>query len=386
MAQQIVPIANYQVVLKDQSGNKVAIFDDWWHLSMYKRINTPSSAHFRINGLDSRVSLFEIDGQIEVWRRVNGYTDWYLEYEGLIRKFARTTDEEGERVFGISTLGYIDLVDRRIISYKAGHAKSGKDTAAETAMKEFVEENCGASATVANGRILEGEITGLSIQADGAFGDNWTGKRAYKNLLGVLQEIATSNELDFNVIGIGNALYEFRTYENQRGDNRSRVNLGTRGLNPSGNSPVVFSLVAGNMKVPNYEEDRISEKNTALIMGQGTEDEREVVVEKDQDAIDVSPINQRETTRDARQQTETDELESIGINAIDERGAVENFSFGTIQAKSTIYGVHYFAGDIVTADYDTITRHKKIVGVDIVVDSPKTAEDINLVIGDRYGY
>jgi len=386
MVQQVVPIASYEIRLKDQGGNKVAIFDDWWHLSQYKRVDTPSSAHLRINGLDSRVSLFEIDGQIEIWRRIMGFTDWYLEYEGFIRRINRTTDEEGKKVFAVSSLGYMDLVDRRIIAYMAGHAKSEKDTDAETSMKEFVEENCGTSATVVNGRILEGEIAGLAIEADSALGGNWAGKRSYKNLLGVLQEISTSNSIDFDVTGTGAATYEFKTYDPQLGDDRSRTGLNTRGLNSSGNAPVVFALARGNMKVPNYEEDRLSEKNVAIVMGQGQEDEREISIEIDQDAVDISPINQRETTRDARQQTTTNELETIGTSVVDERGAKENFSFGAIQVKSTIYGVHYFIGDIVTADYDSITRHKKLVGIDIVVDSPETAEDINVVIGDKFGY
>jgi len=76
-------------------------------------------------------------------------------------------------------------------------------------MKEFVSQNAAASAT-APPRLFDGVLAGLTVQADGATGVSWTGARAYRNLLEVLQGIANdTGAMDFDVVGNGAAAYLF---------------------------------------------------------------------------------------------------------------------------------------------------------------------------------
>ena len=74
--------ARYKVHLKDQTGTLVAIFDDFTNLEINKRLNSISTYNFQFQGNDDRISLFEIDGQVEIWRSdpINDIA-WYLEFE-----------------------------------------------------------------------------------------------------------------------------------------------------------------------------------------------------------------------------------------------------------------------------------------------------------------
>ena len=71
--------ARYKVHLKDQSGILVAIIDDYTNLQIAHRINSVSTYNFQINGDDDCIELFELDGQVEVYRSdPNNGIDWYL--------------------------------------------------------------------------------------------------------------------------------------------------------------------------------------------------------------------------------------------------------------------------------------------------------------------
>ena len=62
-------VANYQLRLKDDLGNLVALIDDYRTLTFSKIVNEQGSLTLTMNGKDAKVSLFGLDGQLEVWRR-----------------------------------------------------------------------------------------------------------------------------------------------------------------------------------------------------------------------------------------------------------------------------------------------------------------------------
>src|SRR3990172_7332367 len=156
----------YQVRLRDQSGVLTAIFDDWVDMEFTKEVNNIGSYKFQINGEDARRSLFELDGQVEIWRQVAGCgLGWYKEFEGFHRLDSRSTDKEGNRIFVSDGVGLNDLLARSIIAYKAGTIRADKNAPAETVMKEYVDENCGPTAddTVV-GRLYQGGFPNLPGQ------------------------------------------------------------------------------------------------------------------------------------------------------------------------------------------------------------------------------
>jgi len=377
--------ARYKIHLKNQSGDLVAIFDDFTSLTIGHRINSIDTCSFAIDDDDSRIDLFETDGQIEVYRSYPEFgVDWYLEFEGFHRTFSRQHFEDGNRYFTSNARGYNDLLRRRIVAYYAGTDQASKSGAGETVMKEFVDENCGPSAT-SPPRISDGVITGLTIEADAAQGDSWAGSKAYINILDVCQDIANNSGLDFKVRGNGAAQFVFRVYSGQLGDDRSVTGLdSSTGLNGAGNAPVIFTLNRGNMGMPVFSQKRMNERNYCYVLGQGQQSDREIVVREDTDTTDDSPWNKIEFTRDARNYSTTVSYQNAGDAALVENQFEETFSFEPLQIESTLYGRDYFFGDIITARYAGFERNKKFIGMDIMVNNTQadSPEKISVTLGD----
>lgn len=372
--------SRYQVRLKSAAGSVVAIFDDWSFLSFSHEENGPGTHRLTIDGADSRVDLFELDGQIEIWRRdIENDIDWYLEKESFHRTDLKQTFENGRQQYTSFGRGYADLIARRHILYKAGTSFVAKSGVGETVIKEYVDENAGPSANNVN-RERDGVFTGLSIQADAANGTNWDGSRAYRSLLEACQEVATETGVAFDVVGVGAALFELRVYDGQRGADRSIAGLDpSTGLNGAGNAPVTFSLGYGNMGEPSYSLGRVGEANVIAVLGAGIEDDREVVLRTDPVAMVDSPWNDIEVTRQGGSQS-TSELNSTGDETLERLQAEENFSFRPLQVQSTLYGRDYFWGDLITGVYGGISRDKKILKVSVSVD--EGGEDISVILGD----
>ena len=377
--------ARYKVHLKDQAGALVAIFDDFTSLLVSHRINSIDTCNFAIDDDDDRISLFELDGQVEVYRSYPEYdVDWYLEFEGFHRTFNRQIFEDGNRYFTSYSRGYTDLLNRRIVAYYAGSAYASKTGFGETVMKEFVEENCAASATSPT-RLSNGVITGFTVEATTDAGDPWTGSKAYINILNVCQDIANNSGIDFKVRGTGVATFEFRVYDGQLGSDRSIVGLvPATGLNGAGNPPVIFSLAHGNMGEPAYSSKRMAEGNFCFVLGEGVESDRDITERSDPVAIADSTWNRKEFSRDARNRSTADGYNSAGDAALEENQAEETFSFKPIQVESTLYGRDYFFGDIITARYGDIEKNKKLIGLDIRTSDQGTdaPETISVALGD----
>ncbi len=378
--------SSYKVRLKDQSGVLVAEFDDWRSLSFSHIVNSPGACRFEIDALDSRASLFELDGQIEVWRRnLDVGLDWYLEWEGFHRTQNDLVQQNDNESFISYALGYLTLINRRHIMYVAGSDFTDKSGAGETVIKEYVNENAGPAALSANGRLggVDGDITGLTIEADAGNGTAWEGARAYKNLLTVVNEIAVKTGVDIEVVGVGTVVYEFKVHDGQRGKDRSVVGLDPlTGLNGAGNAPVLFTLGFGNMALPLFSINRSTEVNAVYVLGQGEEANRSVILRQDLAAISDSPINRIEMIRNATQETTLAGLNSVGDEALIENQKLETLRFDVIQIEGTFYGKDYTWGDLITARYRDTEFNKKIVDVRVVVSNTQGGENIAIKFGD----
>lgn len=372
----------YHAIIRDASGQSVATITNWRDLRFSHVINGLGAFALELNAGSYDADLFELDGKLEVYRSNLALgIPKYLEFEGLIRAFERRFTSDGHDTFQIEGRGPNDFLERRIVAYNAGSAGAEKTGVAESVMKEYVDENAGPGATVLNGRLAAGVTTGLSIETDGAAGSSWTGARAYRNLLEVMQEIGAATEFDFDIVGIGDGLYEFRTYEGQRGSDRTTAGLDhTTGLNAAGNIPVIFSLGFGNMRLPVYRDSRLNESNRIFLLGEGAEAEREIYVANDALAQADSPVNLRETSRDARNEV-TAGLTSKGAEALAEYKRRQSLSLTFRSTLATQYGRDFFKGDLVTCQYKEIQMDKKITSVTIQAKTPK-AETIELEFAD----
>jgi len=371
----------YEARLKDQTGAVVARFfgagrgltgGGMQSFRYQKLIRKPGAYSLTLYGNDERISAFVLDGQIEFWRRdPAGGLGWYLDYEGFHRYPKYTQDEEGREIFVSHGVGYNCLLASETIQYAAGSAQSCKGPApAETVAKAFVNENVGPGAGV-DQLALARVRPGLAIQADAASGANWTGCRAYRNLIDVLVELGWAAPGDFMVVGTGAATFEFQWAANQWGLDRTVGN----GVRP----PVTFSAIAGNLERINHGYNRINETNICYVQGAGLTTTRLRRTRQDAGLLAGSPWARRAVARDARDEDNNARLDERGDEVLEKEQPRRNLDFAARQTVATRYGREWDFGDLVSVEYwEGLINYRvsaKIVDVTVSM-SPDGAETI----------
>lgn len=369
-----VNYAIYQIVLYDSLGTRLAIIDDYRSLQYKKQINAGGFFSMFLDYNSSKRELFELDAIIEVKRRIPGVKDWYTDFVGHCEDFNRDLFENANDQYNVVGTSQTGLLGRRIIAYDETTSEAAKSAAAETVMKEYVKENIGSDATVANnrfadGRILSGGVNLFSVQADGANGDTWNGDRSGKVLLKVLNEIAKFSEIDFQVetdTAIGN--YIFKTYVDQLGEDRTTTGLDpTTGLNTAGNAPHIFAPERGNVSRSSLKDKHRKEFNRVYAFGKGAGPTRNIRYREDTDAQDLSPLNLREAMRGASSQDSNTQLDDVADEWLEKLQAVERFDFTPLDIPSSLYGVHYDFGDKITVKIGDTENNKRIVSTTITI-------------------
>ena len=319
------------------AGALVALFDEWPDLRVERTVNAPDAYALRISGDDPKVALFDLDGQIEGWYKDDAAgLGWHLEFEAFCVDQEHWTDKDGSRWFQSSGPGYLDLLGRTIIHTYAGHADSLGAGVGETVIKAFVNVQAGPGAGPR-------ARAGLAMEADAAAGGNWDGQRSNKDLLEVCQLIARMTVVQILCVGTGPATFEFQ------------VAVAT-----DRTATVVFSEAFGNMAEPRLRLNNSRVRNWIKVGGQGEGVARTFVTRSDAPSIGLSTWNQREKFRIATDQTLVAQLNSRGDEALADLEATQTLTFRVLQTPGTLYGVHYFLGDLVTAIYAGVTYTKLI--------------------------
>ncbi len=107
----------------------------------------------------------------------------YRESVGIIR-FIRTK-RTADITYEVVAFGFNVLLADRIVAYKSGLTNLSAFSAqpAETVLKRLFDYNLGSSATVANGRYLDGRLTGAATAATSGAGSSVSISCANQNLL-----------------------------------------------------------------------------------------------------------------------------------------------------------------------------------------------------------
>ena len=305
-----------------------------YYRQLYTRVvNQPGQINVNLSGDHPLLSSIQDKWQVEVWRRPLGQS-WNREITGFFRDITWNYDEKSSAV--LYCTGILNMLSWRVVNWATGTANRSAFTSdpAETIMKTLVDYNAGPNATVANGRKREGTLSGLSVQADGANGNTENWYCHGDNLLFSLQDLASIGGGDFDLVKTSNTTYEFRWYTGQLGTDRS--------------STVTFSMEFGNMKKPQFKEERRKEKTVACVWGQGEGAAREYVTRT---GANYSANNDIEVYVDAR---DIDLGDTTGLNVrgdtkVKELEANSSFAFDAYDSPSTRYGIEYFLGDKVTA-------------------------------------
>ena len=355
--------AEYKIRASTPAGVLIDEFTDFLQVGYRKVVNDEGLATIVLPGNHPVIGELENRSQIELWRRDQLLgLDWAADFHGLYLDQQR--DYEDSEVFTMACPEIKWLLGTRHVLWYANTANRSVfiTEAAESIMKTLVDYNCGPNATTGNGRLRNGTITGLSIQTD-----DWNGYLlnvycAWANVLEILQEVAAVGGGDFDLVKTGAQAWEFRWYNGQLGTNRA--------------STLTFSLAFGNMANPRYRYNRRAEKTVAIAAGQGEQSARDTAVRT---SGDYGVNNDTEVFVDARE-VEKGNIAGLQHKAdtrLAERRAIEEFSFDVLQTPSCAYGVHYFLGDLVSAEWGDITATEKVVGVSISVE-PDGSERIDV--------
>lgn len=350
----------YQVRLRNQSGQQVAVLDDWLSLHYEQRVNGVGQYQLGLYGTVSAVDEFELDAQLEVWRKWSG-GDWYCDFGAFHRTSERALLSDGSPRFTSWGVGWNDLLARRIIAGYAGTDWTNKSGAAESVFKLFVNQQ---AITEYIGR----PIDGLSLVGGMGRGNTITVQQAWQNLLDVLQDYA--GDLaggDFGVMAVGAAQWAFGFYPGQLGEDRT---IG----NAAGNAPVVFATELGNVSAMSYLDSRAGEITAVYVGGPGEGTARQVEVVTDAEAIAASPWNRREAFRNASgAQAEgdslTEYLQQVGEAELQKAGRAEEFEVELVSTGSTVYGRDYGLGDLVTVRFGDVLRSKRITSIKVTINN-----------------
>jgi len=363
---------DYAIVIKTRAGITKRVLtgqeNGFRQLAYRKEVNAVGLLTFDLDADHEAIADLEQDGQIEVWRRdAANSIDWYEEFSALFVDEERSANDDGNSTFRAICPGQMDLLARVVVAWPANTANRSLFSAvvASTVMTNLVTYNATSSATTANGRIRTTDITNITCEADDTSGNTITFACAHQPLLEALQDVARIGNRDFYLVRTGAQAWQFRT-DNYLGDDRSTT--------------VTFALNYGNMSNPVFRRNRLNEKTVAIVGGQGTDDDRTFVTRTG--ANYNATYRSAETFYPASQYSGTAGLYAAGDVRLDELRAKDDLTWDVIQTPGSLYGVHYFLGDLVTGYYQGVTATKQITAVNVTfAPGSEKAETISIETG-----
>ena len=288
--------ARYEVRLLQPDGAPIAMLTKWAHLQYTLIVNGAGWVLMKMTS-DFDFTLPDVDLLMEVWRAPDSDSPLAWECTGFMRKWkvqrlGRTT----EAILQGPT--QVELLDRKIIAYTGGQAKTDKAALGGDVMKELVRENVAPDAgNDPYGR--DRNYADFTVAADAGEGSTFNGSLEWQNLLKVLNDIsdhqhAKNTPVYFNVVRMGLGEFQFRTYPDQLGLDRT-----------FGPNQITFGEDFGNMESPLWEEDWSLERNIIYGGGQGVDAARTIDPEKDLGRLHRTKWNRREAFQDARGEATT---------------------------------------------------------------------------------
>jgi hypothetical protein len=340
-----------EIYLCDPLGVRISCLDYATEIEYVKTCNDRTPFRIKLPSLFDR-NLIRLDGILEIWRGFEPGT-LSLDYCGFVRTW-RFSDDSGSEYTELSGYSLLDLLRRRVVAYAAASAQAAMFNQADDMIKAIVKDNLGADAIAA--RDID-TYNGFSIQADLADGQEITKAFSYKNVLEICQEIAAAStqygtQVFFDIVPVitntttGGLTFRLETYSEQRGADRTA----------DSDSPVYVGTAWHNLENGYLEYDFSDEINYAYVLGQGEEAARETYEVSDTTRIGESIYNRCEGAVDARnvEAGDTGGLIGEGSTYLDENKPTLKFGGDIVETPDFRYGLHWFQGDRVTAEYGGI--------------------------------
>lgn len=285
-----------EIYMCDPTGVRIELLDYATQYEYALLANEPGPFLIKMPAEFDRNKI-RLDNIIEIWRG-HGPGTLKLDYCGFLRGW-RYYSEAGidcTDLYGLSTM---ELLNRRIVYAAAGDAEAAMTDQADDLIKAVVIDQLGSDA--AAGRDLTSVGGGFTVQGNVSDGAAIEANFSYRNVLELCQEAAAASlqsgtPLYFDIVPLvsssvtGALAFQFRTYTEQRGDNRAW---------DSGN-PLFVGEDWGNLEAGSVDFDATGEYNWCLALGDGEGADRDTAYASYADRVDASIWNLREGTADGR--------------------------------------------------------------------------------------
>lgn len=324
----------YQIYVRDQYLNRVAEVEDYQNLDVILRFNTTGSWALTLP-FDCLAAKELVKRKAGIIVKRNGETI----FSGPVTRRNRKWDGEGDKltISGTDDLKWLEcslgFPSDPPYTTKAYDVRTG---VAETIIREYVEENIGASARA------ERQLPGLILAADEGRGNKVTGRARFHTLLELNQKLALAGgDLGFRLVqGISNHL-QFQVYE------------------PTDKtSTVIFSPLLGNLLSFEYETED-AEANYVIVGGGGEGSER-IFVEKG-DSSSITKYGRIESFVDQRNTEDIDELWQSADEELLEKAEKTSLRISPIDTEALAFGRDYNLGDKVSV---VLTQPNEIVEIE----------------------
>ena len=337
-------------------------------LSGYENINIPADAMLRLWRRDTAVN--------DQWRNVGNY---------IFKTSDRALARSGQKTLMVWGASPEELIDKAVVGYPSGSVQTRKTGDVAQVLAEFVRENSGSQALVANGRYID-HVTGLVVIPVINTGLVWTGARANRPLMDVCEEIVKyarlrGVRLDFRVT-YSSGQYFLRV--GILGTDRTTDGIDPNtGLNGAGNAPVLISPRVENMRSFHDVLARMNESNVVIALGAGQQADRLVAVAVDLPSLNASPIAQRESITNATSELASG-LPDMAEAILEERVARRNFTIDPDPTLIKLF-VDFNVGDFVTVESEDGARfNRQIITANVSVsgEGNRTSEQYSLEFDD----
>ena len=339
---------DYQFVICDQYGNALAVADDYTSFDCVRVVNDvgalvldlpPKYDQYIFSGADIIPDL-----RILMYAKPTNAFSLYTDTIWFARKGRKILSGKGERTSTIILSDAIQLLNRRIVAYNSGASQASKTDQADDMMKAIVRENFGSLATDTD----RDWSAYLSVEVDLGLGQSISKSFSRRKVLRVLKELADASYqagtyIAFDIVAISPSQLEFRTFATQRGvDHRW----------PTSTNPLILSPEFGNLANVDRGYDHSNEITYAYAGGQGEGASRVIGTASDTTRINQSPFGRIEGFADARMTSDTTQVQDEARSLVKQNVPRNTFSGKIVETPSTIYGLHYGFGDVVTANFE----------------------------------
>lgn len=340
----------YQLWWTTDQGERIRQLDQFAFLNYTRVVNGIGTCNV---GLPYKKygNIWREDYRLEVYRRPTLASDFRLENIFFMQEpVIRTRMEDNVTVLDLSGHDANTMLQRRIIKYYSGSSQSSKSGPIDDVMKEIVDENMGAAAYADDpDRAIPYNKGYFRVQGDTSNGATTSTSFAYDTVMETLKALGKESfintpEIYFDIVPVSTTLFEFRTYANQRGQDRRFS---------AAKSTILFSLERGNLEGPSYEYNTFNERNVVYVGGQGEKEARDVVERENTDRSTQSIWARREVFQGATQVDygDTTTLNAIGDSTLGENLPQKKFVSNFLDAPGSRYGIDWDFGDRVTASY-----------------------------------